>query len=301
MPFDHDPDEEPTPSEGMLPRDERLWRHPSELGPDLRRSPAAAATVGRPGRGLIAGVVLVGAVVGLGVLWLARSGRTGVQVAEGSGLSVNTTRATTVDLPGAPIDLGALVGPSVALVEVERNGSWHQVSGLWVDHRGTLATSAPALASVDRVYVIGDDGRRQLARVVGAQHDLGVAVIVAQRTEGEPITVAADRPADGDEATVVAPGIAADPTDVVGTEPSLHPTVLQSPGGSWPISDGPVTNMLQLDHAVPDHRVGAAIVDPDGALVGMVVGTGDDGTNATIAPAEAVMSTALAVRDAADG
>ena len=240
MPFDHDPDDERSLPDGVLPPDDRLWRHPSELGgrsgatprpspmPALAVAGVGVGEVDRPSRVLAVGLVLVGVVVTAGALWLTR-GVTEVAEDDGGDRSaLAATGATAASLPTsiatgsrfasttvpvvaaqsgagtAPTDPALdAIASSVAVVEVERDGTWERATALWVDDGGTLAAPASLLSSAGTVYVIGDDGRRQLARVLGTDPATGIAALSVARTAGTPVAATHERPAAGTSATVV--------------------------------------------------------------------------------------------------
>jgi hypothetical protein len=70
VPFDDDPDEDGPAPRAPLPPDDRLWRHPSEVGATLA-APAASAnsTTKLWGVAVVAG--LIGAALSLGVVAVA--------------------------------------------------------------------------------------------------------------------------------------------------------------------------------------------------------------------------------------
>lgn len=298
MPFDPDPDDEQLVPRRPLPADDRLWRHPSELGihgpgaPSTwpAGAPAAGPSPDRTGRAIGMGLVLIGAVVTLGSLWLTRPG---VEPSSRRGTAARAALASTTTAASAAttIPMAQLierVAPSVAHLEIQQDGVWIHATALWVDDRGTLAASAPALASASQIYVIGIDGRRQLARIIGSDAATGVTALAVARTAGTPIEVAGDRPRSGAPATVIARA-ATGPTaaaDGVVREVSERAIV-----GSHVYHDA-----IRLDRPLPDGTAGSALVDADGAVTGMVVGNAE-GEVATIAPVDTVVDATSALRD----
>lgn len=304
MALDPQPDDEPTVPNRPLPADDRLWRHPSELGihgpgapstwPDTPAGTSPeASTASSPDRGrtLAMGVVLIGAVVTLGALWLTRPGveptgrRGGTARAAVAATSTSALGVTTVPVA----QLVDRVAPSVARLEVEQDGTWTQATALWVDDRGTLAASAPALASATQIYVIGTDGRRQLARVIGTDVATGVTALAVGRTAGIPISVAGSPPRSGTPATVVAR---------MGTGPNAaaEDAVVRDVGERAIVGDHVYHDAINLDRPLPAGTAGSALIDADGAVTGMVVGNAE-GEVATIAHATTVVDSASALRD----
>lgn len=174
MRFDDHPDDEYRSSGAPLPPEDRLWRHPAELGPDVRPSPttpAAPPPVRRPagarvgfgiGVGLAAGVALIGAVVALGALWLNRPAPGGgdgpsITVASAAAAPADTLLRTVADRRGRA-RLGVTVtdaAPGARITDLDPTGA-AAVAGLRVDDL-VVAVDGQAVSGVDDlVAVVGD-------------------------------------------------------------------------------------------------------------------------------------------------
>ena len=275
-----------------LPPDDRLWRHPSELGAARRAGPAptgaAAAQARGPRRssswlvGAVAG--LTGAVVTLGAVLafggLDRGGVEQTTVLERVAVPPTATLPVSIGAPeGGAEALAAIVariGPAVARVSVTRTTADEDGSpgtttttGSAVVFRddGYLLTSADLVAHSVAVAVVVGDGALRPGRVVGV----------------DPVTDVAVLKVDGD-------GL---PTAVLGSVEDLdvgQPAVIigspASPGDDAPVTSGIVSalgrtvrpvdtqgtarhDLIQTDAPLDLAATGGALVDRRGAVVGI--------------------------------
>lgn len=292
MPFDDDPDGERPRPDRLLPPDDRLWRHPSELGPRAVPVPAAASEpVGRtPALTALAGACLVGAVVAVGAMWWTRPTR----IVERQPVAVRTTVANQVASFTAntvPTEqLAADLAPALAVLRVERDGAWLTATAIWIDDHGTLAASAATVAGATSLLVEGTDGRSRSARVAGTDPATGVAALVTDRTAGEPVTVADRATRSGEAAAVVgAPKGGGNAATVAGV-------IVRSAGLRASVGDLVLHDAIQLDRSVPPDAVGGGLVTADGTLLGLVVGNESDTDLGTVTPGDAVVDAAADLR-----
>ena len=311
MPLEDEPDPEQQHGQGPPPPDDRLWRHPAELAGGLA-PPSAWSAPPAPPRSrwrtpaALAGVCLAGVCVVAGALWLSRPVPGGDR---------DQAITTSVAAPTRPAAFGAGSGgdaldldrvaeaaePSLAVVQVQRDGTWTTTSAVWTDQRGTLAAATVALAGADRVVVIDRSGRRHAAQVAGRDGATGITAITTEATgraataSGAPLDddtpaalVASDSTGRGVDATpagtdaVLATVAGADERAVVGSL-VLHGATLVEPR---------ITEPAQSDR-VP---VGAAVVDHRGHLIAMSVGATDAGLVAAVDGAT-VVEVAADLRD----
>lgn len=115
-----DPDPEPPATTPPLPPEDRLWRHPSELGPwAAGRLTAEQATGQRatpdptPRRSVVAGVCLAGLFVAIGGLWLSRPGVEPTEVASPRTTTsiAATSLVTPVAVAASPMSRRTTVDP----------------------------------------------------------------------------------------------------------------------------------------------------------------------------------------------
>ncbi|MBX3284165.1 MAG: serine protease [Actinobacteria bacterium] len=296
MPFDDDPDDERPRPDRLLPPDDRLWRHPSELGP--RSLPPAPEPGGRgPALTALAGACLVGAVVAVGAMWWARPTR--VVEKQEQPVAVRTTLANQVASFTAntvPTErLAAQLAPSVAVLRVERAGAWTVATAVWIDRHGTLAASAASVAGATSLLVQGTDGVSRAVRVAGTDPATGVAALVADRTVGEPVSVAGRSTRSGEAVAVVGArssdhGAGAERATVAGV-------IVRSARERATVGDLVLHDAIQLDRAVPFDALGGGLVDADGSLLGLVVGNAAETGLGAATPAEALVEVATDLRD----
>lgn len=290
MPFDDDPDGERPRPDRLLPPDDRLWRHPSELGP--RAVPVLPEPAGRtPAFTALAGACLVGAVVAIGAMWWARPTRV---VEREQTVAVRTTVANQVASFTAntvPTErLAADLAPSLAVLRVEHDGSWTTATAVWIDDDGTLAASAATVAGATALLVEGVDGRSRSATVAGTDPATGVAALVTDRTAGDPVTVADRATRSGEAAAVVgAP-------ESAGASATVAGVIVRSAGQRAAIGDLVLHDAIQLDRPVPDDAIGGGLVTADGTLLGLVVGNETGSDLGTVTPGEVVVEAAADLR-----
>ncbi len=203
-PDDDDDVGEDGPLRGWVPRDDRLWLHPSE------RAAAAAAgqyAVDRPGRGRPAqrGPWMVGGLTVCVVLALVMTGMVVVAGTDTGHQATNDTIITGVPTTEADLSrltttrrmvtLAATVRDStVALMVSTANGS-RVGTGVVAEAGGIVVALHPTVAGARSVTVVEQDGTRQPAVQVGSDPATGIVVLriaddlpVADFTTGDPAT-----------------------------------------------------------------------------------------------------------------
>lgn len=278
MPFDEDPEDARPRPDLPLPPEDRLWRHPSELGAP---TPAAArpepADTRRPATlPLLAGACLAGALVAAGAMWFARPTTVVERELPTAATADTRTSATFVAADALPTEaLGVEQGPSVARIQVLGDDGWTGGSALRIDDAGTLATALPFVAGAREIVLVEADGTTRPVEVIGADPATGVAALLApDAAPGPAVTVADRRGRAGQQAALIgAPGRHnGEPDDAV-TVASVTIRVSSTRAG---VGDLVLHDALQLDRQAPPDAVGGAVVDGDGALLGMVVGNAAD-------------------------
>jgi S1-C subfamily serine protease len=180
-------DDEPFGFRPPLPPEDRVWRHPSELGGVA--GPGAANFVAsprspHPARARIALAVAVSATGALLVAALVSSAfRTGgggaAATVEPSASSFSFAPTTARDLP----DLGRPAEGAVYVVATTSAGL-RVASGVVLDARGTVATTAAAVIGASAIVVYLADGTRQRASLLGIDNESGAAVV---RVSAQPL------------------------------------------------------------------------------------------------------------------
>lgn len=293
---DDEPDDRPPGAGGPLPPEDRLWRHPSELAGEARGVGGGASTApARGGRGLavaaLASAALAGAVVAVGFMWVTRPTRTVVHEADtAAGRPETSASFVTTTVPSDA--LARRYAPSLARVEVERDGAWIGGTGVWIDDAGALAVAAPLVAGAGRIVVRDDEGRAVDAVELASDPDTGIAVVEAGAARGVPVDAeTADLRAGVAVSTVGAPGPGSDDATWV-----LPATVSAADGRSG--SDPWVWHgVAELDRSVDAEGTGCVVVDAAGRLLGLVLGNDDGDQLAVVVPADDALAVARELRD----
>lgn len=270
-----------------LPPEDRLWRHPSEMGAAAMASPVRPTPVARPAR--TASPWLVGAVAGLtgavatlaAVVAFGGFDRGGVQQTVVERVAVAPTVTLPVSIGGpaqgdeAVAAVAADVGPAVARIEVTRaasDGSETETttttgSAVLFRDDGYLLTSADLVAHSVSIAVVLGDGDLRDGRVVGTDELTDVAVL---KIEGEGLPTAVlgsiDDLAVGQPTLIVgAPGSPGDDSPVTsGIVSALGRTLAATTAGAPTRHD-----MIQTDAPLDPSATGGALVDRRGAVVGI--------------------------------
>jgi putative serine protease PepD len=269
-----DPDdgqEEEGPLRPLLPPDDRLWRHPSEVASSgSRTSPkiVVRATSRVWPVALVAG--LIGALVatGIGMVVGEFTPTTLVKPVTNQVVpdAISTAGNNAPDWP-AILDI---LSPSVVTVIAEGPSGEVITSGVICEAEGSTVfafTDASSLAGASSARVeLPSGGPSLAARIMGVDQQTGVAVVavsgvhsptafigsVSQLQAGEPVDVlASDGAAVGSGASPVDPGVVSSTNREL--QASGAPTLL---------------GMLALTTGSPAEG-GAAVVDPSGAVVGI--------------------------------
>lgn len=259
------------------PPDDRLWRHPSELPGHGAPTSGTAATSADPGRNeqrtrqlwLYAGVSAAGASVLTAALIIA-VGMVDVRTAK-------VTPAVERQLVRPqPTSLGAATPPVVeiadrirpAVVQIQVQVADHTVAGSGVIFRtdGHLLTNFHVVDGGSAIKVVLASGRHLSGRVVGTDSDSDTAVV---KIDGGPFPVATLGTAKdlrvGQTAVAIGSplGLAGGPSVTVGVVSALHRQVKNRPNGPT------LVDMIQTDAPISPGSSGGALVDDNGAVVGI--------------------------------
>lgn len=296
MPFDEDPDDEVARPDRLLPPDDRLWRHPSEIG-QVAVAPGPPEPSGRslPGRSVLIGACLAGALVAFGATWAARPTRVVERTRPTAAVrSAATTQAAVLTTSVPTRVLAVQLATSVVLVRSERAGVWSNSTGLWIDDDGTVVVDTPSVAGASTVIVVGDDEVPQTATVAGTDSTTGVTALVVDRTSGTPAEVATSPPSTGQVVAVVGAN-GTDAGDRRG-EPTVAVVVVRSTDMRATVGRVVLHDAVEVDRSVPADAAGGAVVDAEGRLLAMVTGnTASRGVGAA-APAPSVVAAAKDLR-----
>lgn len=265
-------DDDPDAFRPPLPPEDRLWRHPSELGA-VPATPVVASGSRRPTIAFALVAVAAGSLLlaGLVSLVLSRSGE------------ADELTASTLPLAGSPVTTLALtdaVSGVVPIVAVTPDGDRAGVAVV-VEGTGLLVTTVGAIADATSVLALLPDGSRVEATLAGTDSEGGAVVLAI---------VEAPAPARTGRARALRPG------DMVATAgPGPDTARVVSLGASAKSTDDLTLHHLVEVDLPPDASVveGEPLVDASGAIVALCT-RADDGDVVAV-PAEVVRAAARSV------
>jgi S1-C subfamily serine protease len=270
-----------------LPPDDRLWRHPSELG--LHGTAASTALVDAPrsgARGSAWTVVLAAGVAGavLAAGLLALSGHISERIVERPVVEkvavTPIVSAPTIrgDSASGVAEIVRRLDPAVARLELSSPSGGTTGSGVVFRDDGMVLTSAHLVDEATKVGVRLSDGRRFAGRLVGLDLLTDVAVIDIDATD---LPVAVLGTAKGLEVGALAVAVGA--RQSAGTGPAATTGVISDLRHTLGTSGGAALHgLLQTDAPIAATTSGGPLVDTAGCVIGIVTAfDGDDSGEAT--------------------
>lgn len=264
------PNDEPLEGE-MLPAPDRLWRHPAERGAQQAEANLAARRVyGRRWPSMvmsfIAGCTVVGAV------WMLQEGPRTVPADAGIQQVIPATTRPLVNEVAFnewPQEVAQLNQSSVVALELVGTPHNETAQAILLSTDGHLLTSAHSLIGADpeEIFAILYDDERLPAKLVGSDSVSGIAVLKINSPELPP-------PTYGEDSQVLAGD------SLVGLAQSTEPRIVDLLGKDHVATlpnDDLLSGLFRLSDDLDDSWAGAAILDEDGAIVGMVVESRDGG------------------------
>ncbi|HEY9558299.1 MAG TPA: trypsin-like peptidase domain-containing protein, partial [Acidimicrobiales bacterium] len=274
MPWDDDADDDAARLGPPPPADDRLWRHPSELGaqrlPGLAAGTSGATSTAprRPASWpLAAAAGVTGALLMFGAIALtgALPERTVEQRVVEKVAMTPVVSSPALDQRGTGA-LARKVGPAIVRLDVvSGDGARSSVSGVVFRDDGLILTSALPLRGATTITAVLSDGRQLDASVRGLDDATDVAVVDvdADQLEVAVLGSSADL-AVGD--VVVALGY---PLGLRGSASASSGTI-QALGRMVKARDGGwLHGLVQADAGIPPGASGGALVDATGAVVGI--------------------------------
>jgi S1-C subfamily serine protease len=272
VPFDDGEDDDAPVGGAPLPPDDRLWRHPSELGASADPSFAAssAATDASGTRLWAVAVVagLIGSALSLGVVAVA--GRLSTEVVEKPVVERVAVRPVAeLNLAGASgqgvIAIAKSVAPAIARIESAAEKGKTVASAILVRTDGYLATNAHVVAHLAGLLVVLADGTEVTGRVVGADTTTDIAILKIDRDD-LPVAVlgSATELESGEPAIAIGSplGPAGGPSVTVGVISALGRRVSSSDGVE-------LHDMIETDAPTAAGSSGGALCDGSGSVIGM--------------------------------
>ena len=267
-----EPDDEPQPYRDPPPPDDRLWRHPSEIGPKrppVRRQLWAVGIASA----LVASFLSTGLAVVAGTLLDAGDDSPQPAVDTSAVLPFQAPASTKADV----VAIADRVRPAIAQLKVER-GRTGSGSGVLFRSDGHLLTNAHVVEGATSVAVVLSTGKEFPARVLGSDAVSDTAVV---KIEGGPFPVAelgttTDLKVGQEAIAIGSPlGLTGGPSVTVGIVSALHRTVRTRGGQS-------LMDVVQTDAPIAPGSSGGALLDANGRVIGIttavaVTDTGAEG------------------------
>jgi S1-C subfamily serine protease len=283
-------DDEPAPP--LLPPEDRLWRHPSEVAgaPALAVRGQTGATAGSSGARVVTVAVLASCIsmlMTVGVVSVVRPFRTRVPVEPGPG-------RTDVDA-AAPVgaDVAALTArlrPAITQIVARLAGGERRWgSGVVFRSDGLVLTTHHIVHGAEVVRVILDDGRDLTARVVGSDADTDIAVLDVEGDGFVTAPLASRRSAAGEPAITIGT-----PSGGASTGPLVRVSMVSAVGQEAGVEGRRFVDMIRTDAALAAGCSGGAVVDEAGDVIGIAVSnvTTEDGAAGFATPIDVARSVA---------
>jgi len=240
--------------------DDRVWRHPSEVGRDSAdaRRPITHRTLWRVAlvSALSASLLTVGLVIAVGGIG-TRADR-----ARPSAPGTDSPPVTAVE---TVVQIAERLRPAIAQIRADRPGADVSGSAVFFRTDGHLLTNAHVIDGATSIEVTLSSGRQLTGRVVGSDPDTDAAVV---KVDGGSFP-AADMGSAADLKVgqiAVAMGsplaLAGGPSVTAGVISALHRTV-RTPQGST------LFDMIQTDAAISPGSSGGVLLDSHGRVIGI--------------------------------
>jgi S1-C subfamily serine protease len=282
--FDNAADDEHEKSDAspVLPPEDRLWRHPSELAGTTWNEAESTAVIGRwlsgeGSRGSVWTAGFVGALLAAGVVIVGAHLATAFTAPPlAAGRVVITTSAITLP-PDASPSLGASlaaavtrVGDSIAVIDTQSvTGVREQALGVVINGDGAVLTALAAVQGAATVLVdLPGSGITSVGKVVGRDQATGLAVVMVRGESGissmQFSSLNLDRESFAFALTTPA-GAANDPTLSLG---ALSAVNVPASTSDATLMDADVTDLLSATNPL-----GTPMLDSNGAIEGIVTGS----------------------------
>ncbi len=290
MPTDDDGDDDAPGFGHVLPPDDRLWRHPSELGPvDAPETATRTRTAGVWGVAVAAG--LLGAAVSLGFVAVV-GGLNGKVVERYVTEKVPVSSVSAVSTPASGfVGVSRAIGPAMVRLDVTTPHGAVVGSGVLFRDDGHLVTDAHVVKDATAVQVTLADGRSLPGTVVGSDRwsDVAVVKVDAGTVPVATIGSATDLQVGEMAVSVSAPAGAS-------SQPSVTAGVVSALGKKVTSADGVgLHDMIATDAVGTDSSLGGALCDDTGAVIGLTTSTApsdDDSKLAYATPIDVVRAVA---------
>ena len=259
------------PTGPLLPPDDRLWRHPSEVA--ASPYPPRLSLLSTGGRepkvltiavlsGLISSLLTVGLIV-VGGGFEDRT-VTHRSVETQAALPVTASVRGNGSNPGI-VEIAERVRPAIVQIEVEGAEGAGSGSGVLLRSDGHVLTNHHVIDGADKITVVMADGEERPGKLIGGDPDTDVAVVKVDGTSLPTATLgSATNLKVGNQAIAIG-----SPLGLAGG-PSLSVGVVSALGRQVDSRDGPpLLDMIQTDAPIAPGSSGGALLDSAGAVIGI--------------------------------
>ena len=254
-------DEDDHVSSSWLPPDDRLWRHPSEVG--FLRGAREAAVRARPtpwSVGILSGTI--GALLVAGVMVAAGAmNPAGVQVIE---RVASPQQAKAGQGSGIP-DIAERVRPAIVQVQAVGPAGRSGASGVLFRSDGHILTNNHVVEGASEIRVLLASGAQRSGTLVGGDPDTDIAVVKIDGKDLPTVVLgSAEKLRVGEVAIAIGSplGLAGGPSVSVGVVSALARQV----DGE---GDRPLLDMIQTDAPIAPGSSGGALLDSSGSVIGI--------------------------------
>jgi S1-C subfamily serine protease len=253
------------PERPLLPPDDRLWRHPSEVAdhglPGLFSPPPGGPARVWPSAflsGAIGALLVIGMVTAVGGF---RTRKIPVRSTERTAVVPVDALSPAANQGDQVVRVANRLRPTLVQVKLDGpSGQW-SCSGFLFRSDGFILTTAVGLQDAHHINVTMSDGTSHTARLVGTDPDTAIAVL---KIDIDNVT-----PAALGTATSLQVGLT---TIALGMPPSVSVGVISGIGRQVQTKDTPLLlDMIQTDAKVDSVSEGGPLVDGNGAVVGVTV------------------------------
>lgn len=262
------------PPPPLLPPEDRIWRHPSEVVPRTGNRRSIPDRLGGSGLwqvGLLAGTIsallTVGLVLAGGGFRVRTVMRSAVPAVE---RVVAPATSTLVTAPGSPANAIADIAENLrpAIVQIRVSGGEGPGSGSGVVFRsdGHVLTNHHVVDGARRITVVMANGEEESARLIGSDADTDIAVVKVDKADlaSAPLGSAVSLRAGQLAVAIGSPlGLAGGPSVSVGVVSAVGREIDTDDEGP------PLLDMIQTDAPIAPGSSGGALVDGAGAVIGI--------------------------------
>ena len=284
------PDGPDAPLRGWIDPDDRLWRHPSEIGQGTEEPLLLNAPPSHPYRGVVmvlVGVVAIMAAVAWVVVLVSPASQ---RPLKGATADIETSAPTTLAGPQNAVPAAAqAAGRSMVELQVTTDQGTVALIGVAVAEGGLVATTADLLGGVRRLVMVGPGGKLEPATVVATDKASDIALVTV------PVDLPVAPFADDTTVSGGSPDLTLSFVPAAGTSIALHCTPGAVSDAGAPLANGPAGGMPSISSTptAPELAPGDPLLNASGAVVGILYeAVPGAGSPATFLPSQLVVGVA---------